>query len=721
MLLFDPLLASAVCAVAWSVLAADTLQRLVTTDRQKLLLHAPALVLLLAQFVFALAAFDWLPVHDHLKFVQRNGCAANIDCSDVASWSSVAVHVLGTWLAMVPTPYSFFTPMWLHFGLHSLALALMYAWMFGAARASIGDRRAQLVALFALAFVGFYPPAVRLAVSGVMWPYTLAHLMAAGLALQRARRTNEPWLWMSAAALLVFASLGNFAAAPLAALAAAPALTARGPARRPRWFHVAAALLFAALISGPMLAIAQEVADHEVSRVWRQLVTQLFLFHPMQYPLVLGVLATMGIGIAILRFRTWGVLLLAWLCICPLLASEVSLGVGFPGRFIHGYPSYFLTGALAAVAAEALVRAVGKRRPTHSAVAAALIVVAAAASAHVAKHANAFATIRSAVAAEFSFIAEATPLLPPHRRLIMLPTLYPFAQGLAGGNDPVEVAFPIEAYKTTRFNAAPELGRPEVQQVAVPLEQCPEDTLIYIGTAAHSWVPSELESDAFRQNPQRRPTLQRFIEQTPIEPVRVTRIPAEQHPLYAQRIAGDTVPDVEIGFYRPTCAARTAQGSGDPPPPSVRIKPGQEQTIASFFGEDRLSATFGGLPMAGVAIGADRFTVSFDAAGTSHSLTFAHPSRVEEEAVIATTGSFAATGPCPLSAPHCAELLASVQQHDDGTFWGDLLTEVVRTQRRAAGVASRGLQIPVGAFAISFLLVSLVLRRSRRRSAGALP
>lgn len=623
--------------------------------------HMPA-VAVLALHVLLAASMRWTPAHIHAIFVQRASCAVGATCDLDGPWAMLSGDILGALLMLWPGTFTPQTHIHLLFAIGLVALAglyaLVYAWMTPVDAGPADRLRSARVATLALALVALNPLAVRLFVSGTFWMYSVANLLGGLLAVECWRRTKHLPYLLVAAALLGFATLSNYAVATWVLVPPGIALLAwpKGD-KRVRWSMLA------------MLAVYGVIAGPGLYEIWHDVqalggvgqspiagLRNQFLCNPLQFPWAIAVFATVGLGVAVVRTRRWVPLVIAFVVCDGVLAAQNSIGSAYPSRFGHAVVSFYALAAFAALAIATIgERFAGRaaRRRWYLGAVASVVVTGALAS-----EMWTFVGLEMVVSREHREIVDALTELPEHDHLWVLTPTRVGDREL--GTDPVEVAFSASAWSAVVWGGVDEESPDRITASSVgDAEACVADTLVYVGSAARSWVPAETESALFHDAPMRRPVLDAVQQRWRLEPVHVFELSSEQDERVDQRLAGDRVPSVAVGFYRLVCDApeQRARDGG------VRISAEDQEAIMDLFEPVGLGGTIApGWQLNGVSIGESAVTVRVDNAETTVSVRFDMVAAPEQ----ATDGlqNFSVTRECAAATSVCEALIALVRSND---------------------------------------------------------
>ena len=470
----------------------------VTSDRRAYaVLAVVALALLLVP--------EWGPLHEHLTFTGRSDCARMGCDRDRPGWLAPTYHAYRALLHLVPYGSKGLSA--LSAGLTIAALGAMLTWL-----RAVAPRAAPWAVLLA----GLHPVVLHAAVAHSFWPLALLYLFAA---LWLAERSSARARLGLACALALAGTTSVAMVGPVAIVAARTAWRDRRDARRLVLLLIP--LLFVAFHAVPFFSELGDAGERLAPRHFFDHA----LFDPRVSPAGFTLLVVAG---AILGRRTGWAPMLALAVGSALPALGEPVEVGFPVAFLHGFPLVVLA---APVAGLACVSAPAKLR--------ALPVVVIVLTFPTAI--EAWQLEPPAVAREQRAIEQALAHLPPHRLLVVAPDiLEPLCDRC--GADPIEVRFPVGFYRARGFDAR--MARLDDDDLGAQLERHP-DALFYVGTSLVSFLRAEIDDDVLADP--RRPILRALPA---LEPVTTFHLSTESHPWSSMRIAADTTPRIELGFYR---------------------------------------------------------------------------------------------------------------------------------------------------------------------------
>ncbi len=535
--------------------------------------HAP-LLLVIAGFLGLCAALpDFLPIHDHNTYVARCECARSLTCDEDVrgAFSAPIFHVYGLLLQLVP-PGSYGNGI-MSVACSALAITLLYALIRRVVRVAgpvdASTRAlAASAAIWAAGFAAFHPLMLRTATSGILWPYNVVCVLAAGVAATRFAARGRIADALAAAVLFALAVLGN-----LVCLALAPLVVLVPLCWRPRGEGARRSvalglglglgvLVFALLVAPTFLdVLANRIVrgdgadrfDQPLGRLLWWLLSSLLYFDYRLTPAPLGILALLGVvGLARRRARVdvpFVYLLLA--TDIPLTLQVVSFTEGYPTRFIHGYPALLWFAALAGLGAALLVTWL--KSHVHRAPAWALrlglagLCVVAIPTAY---EGLAFTRGSRALGREVAALERSFAALPEHDALVLPPVILPPPKGIQLRSDPVEAFFPMAPYRAAMRarGQAPIVARLDDLLALETTRLEHERVLVYLGVTLHSFAPEEISAGMAARSYER-PLLQRLRARYELEPALTFSISTEQHPAVAMRLAADRVDAVELGFY----------------------------------------------------------------------------------------------------------------------------------------------------------------------------
>ncbi|MEZ4428389.1 MAG: hypothetical protein R3A51_11960 [Nannocystaceae bacterium] len=530
--------------------------------------HAPALALLALFIVACLTIPALLPIHDHNSYVARSDCAASLVCDRdprAPAWSAPTFHVYGLLLQLLP--YRMQSLALVSLLCSAVALALLYALVRRVFALRGEVELGACAAIWTLAFAALHPLAIRNAVSGIFWPYTLCCLFAAGVATLSALRTRRITDAVAAAAFTSLTLTGNLVCLALAPLIVLAPLCWWTRGQRPPWIGWLLAAALVGVHAGPYFLAAfehhvvggasMERFDGSPVQLASQVLGNAIYLNALLTPVAVGALALVGGVVAAWRLR-----LASLPFFYALAATEVPLGrqvdpftVGYPTRYIHGHVSLSLCAALAGVGAAWLViegarrlapRLGARARPV------AIVTLAALCLAGLPWARESLSHLRDerVLAREIAGLSVAFDALPEHDLLVIPPVILPAPEGVEVRSDPVEAFFPLGEYRA-RMSAR---GLAEATVIELPAllasddRSLPPRALVYVGATLQMFLRDEVSAGAVPPD-RARAELRELRERYTLSPAYTFTLATAQHPAVAMRLAGDQVDAVEVGFY----------------------------------------------------------------------------------------------------------------------------------------------------------------------------
>jgi hypothetical protein len=522
-----------------------------------------SLALALAFGALALLVPEGVPLHDHNVFIARFDCAYSACGEDPRrAWVAPALHAVG--LLLFALPYGPTTRM--AFGLVlTIASMLLLASFLTRLFDAFGQReRGARIGLWTLAALVASPALWRLAVGATLWPYAIFCLIAAGWLGVDALRRGSLLSTVGAAGALALAVLSVRAMFPLAALAVLAPLAWRrasgGQQRDGRgWLRWIAACALVGVGSAPYLvdAIAPLVrqvfgagslgAAVRFTQPPLTTLASMLPFDPRLTAVPLGALTVVGAvrALAVHR-RALLPVVFTFVVMEYVLAAQLDLFAGYPNRFINATITFFTMATLVGVGAEWLVDWGARSARRRGAIVGAALVATTIATTPFATETRAFLSTPRHLGREVIRIAEVAGDLPAHDLLVLPPEVMPFVGVERPRGDSVEVFFPLGDH----LRAAEARSRPMTMGLDEFLFAPPgRPALFYLGSALVSWLPEEIEAGAVEVWGIERPILQALRARYELRPVAVFEHPAADHPATRQRLGGDVVDTVELGYY----------------------------------------------------------------------------------------------------------------------------------------------------------------------------
>ncbi len=555
-------------------------------------------LVLLGLFVVLTTRFtSLLPLHEHASFVARADCAIDQRCVDdpIGAWSPTSLHVLGMLLGALP--YRVEVLSWVSLGASLLVMLLAWALVRELLIELERPRLARFGALTTLVLLATHPVHWRLAGSASFWPHVLACVLGAALsglwASRQVERLPAAIGWLLAGVLLAFACGGNIVLLTLGPLGLLAPLCWTRLGLRPLGVLLRRAVIvglpgaaaFALVVAGDLSYGLRRAAgeggaqasDYELGRILHEFDALLLdgrVSAAIWMPLLLlapawlldwtrrrapdlpGEQPTQLPAVRLHPLRLMAPLIYAWVVPHAFLgvAAGELIGSGYPVGFLNHHWELIFSALAVGLGGAWVIAAITRRWPNQQRIVVALplaLGVLGLSLGPLAREGWRLASGTTVVERELAGLQASFAELPEHDLLVVPPRILPTLDDLPREGDPIEVNFPIGAYRY----AMTERGLEPALVVALDHFLDPsrnfgssQRILFYSGSSLHAFQPHEIRAGAV-PNSLERPELTRLHDRWTLEKVREFELETEQHEAISLRLGADRMGKVALGFY----------------------------------------------------------------------------------------------------------------------------------------------------------------------------